>query len=395
MKKTLGCLIVMLIASFASAQTITRCGGPANALYINWPTFHFDNCRSGNNPYEHILSPTNVGGLQVDWTYNAVSSFADYSPVLANGILYSSWYGGLSGGFVAVDARTGSLIWQTSDEGSLPGPTVANGVLYGAFGNGFDALNAETGAPIWNDPEAATGVPAVSDGLVYFIGIKGGPLDVVALNANTGTPVWRTPVSSGEGVVSSPTVVNGVLYVFASNYNNSNQNVYLALNARTGAVIWSSVVGGLSYTTPTVANNFVYFGSDDGKIYALDAPTGALAWSFDNGSMIRSSPAVANGVLYVGTQNGDFIALDAKTGAPLWGFAAGAPVYSSPAVANGVVYFASDTFVFYALDAGSGALLWQYTSSGEEGLTASPVVANGMLYQGSYTGLFAFHLSQQ
>ena len=35
-------LLLMLTASLVSAQNVTRCGGPTNALYVNWPDFHFD-----------------------------------------------------------------------------------------------------------------------------------------------------------------------------------------------------------------------------------------------------------------------------------------------------------------------------------------------------------------
>ena len=53
-------------------------------------------------------------------------------------------------------------------------------------------------------------------------------------------------------------------------------------------------------SSPAVANGVVYVGSDDGNVYALNAATGAKLWSYATGKL-ESSPAVANGVVYVGT----------------------------------------------------------------------------------------------
>ena len=104
--KTLCSVALLLTACFASAQTITRCGF-STTLYINWPTFHFDDCRTGFNPHEYILSPSTVGGLQVAWIFNTYSSAAS-SPALANGILYFPSRADNVGALSAVNANTGS-----------------------------------------------------------------------------------------------------------------------------------------------------------------------------------------------------------------------------------------------------------------------------------------------
>ena len=49
-----------------------------------------------------------------------------------------------------------------------------------------------------------------------------------------------------------------------------------------------------------MANGVVYIGDDGGTSYALNASTGAKLWSYTTGVRIGSSPAVANGTLYVG-----------------------------------------------------------------------------------------------
>ena len=159
-------------------------------------------------------------------------------------------------------------------------------------------------------------------------------------------------------MVSSPAVANGVVYV-----GSDDDNVY-ALNASTGAKLWSYATGGAVYSSPAVANGVVYVGSDDGNVYALNASTGAKLWSYATGDVcaflarsgewgglcrlrrrqrvcaerqhrrqavelchrrryVHSSPAVANGVVYVGSADGNVYALNASTGAKLWSYAAG------------------------------------------------------------------------
>ena len=88
-------------------------------------------------------------------------------------------------------------------------------------------------------------------------------------------------------------------------------------------------------SSPAVANGVVYVGSDDGNVYALNAATGARLWSYTTGAYVESSPAVANGVVYVGSDDGNVYALNAATGAKLWSYSIGGIVWSSPAVAMG------------------------------------------------------------
>jgi eukaryotic-like serine/threonine-protein kinase len=91
-------------------------------------------------------------------------------------------------------------------------------------------------------------------------------------------------------------------------------------------------------SSPAVTNGVVYVGSDDGNVYALNASTGAKLWSYTTGNAIsNSSPAVANGVVYIGSEDNNEYALNASTGAKLWSYYIGA-FSSSPAIVDGVLY---------------------------------------------------------
>jgi len=213
--------------------------------------------------------------------------------------------------------------------------------------------------------------PAVANGVVY-VGSQDD--NVYALNASTGAKLWS--YTTGGQVDSSPAVANGVVYV-----GSFDDKVY-ALNASTGALKWSYTTGNAVYSSPAVANGVVYVGSYDDNVYALNASTGAKLWSYTTGGRVGSSPAVANGVVYVGSYDDKVYALNASTGALLWSYATGGDaVVSSPAVANGVVYVGSTDDRFYALNASTGALLWSYATGSS--VFSSPAVGNGVVYVGS------------
>jgi len=201
---------------------------------------------------------------------------------------------------------------------------------------------------------------------------------------------WQNPLG-GNG--PDPVLANGVVY-----FNNGN--ILYALNAGTGAQLWSYSVGaGVSISSPAVENGVVYFGASDDNIYALNASTGAKLWSYTTGVPLVTSPAIANGVLYVGSNDDergerDFFALNASTGALLWSSeGVGPPTSFSPAaVANGVVYVAAAdaldrSYDLYAANASTGALLWSFQTAsspyGDEGPFGTPAVANGVVYIGS------------
>jgi outer membrane protein assembly factor BamB len=218
--------------------------------------------------------------------------------------------------------------------------------------------------------------PAVVNGVVY-IGSDNGVL--YALNASTGAKLWSYTIPFGGGnnaqavISSSPAVANGVVYFGALDHN-----VY-AVNASTGALLWSYTTGNDVFSSPAVANGVVYIGVNNNLtgdiMYALNASTGALLWSYAGGG---GTPAVANGVVYVGCGDG-LCALNASTGAKLWSFATNGLSEVSdntPAVANGVVYVDPGDQNLYALNASTGAKLWSYTTGGG----AAPAVANGVVY---------------
>ena len=99
-------------------------------------------------------------------------------------------------------------------------------------------------------------------------GTRHDPTEKVLNSANVGTLVKNWSYATGNVIESSPTIVNGVLYI------TSEDGHLYALNSTTGTLLWSN--GGLMYggaaASPAVANGVVYFAQNARGVYALNAP---------------------------------------------------------------------------------------------------------------------------
>ena len=128
---------------------------------------------------------------------------------------------------------------------------------------------------------------------------------------------------------------------------------------------WKFNTGGAVDTSPTVAYETVYIGSNCGRFYALSTRAGELKWTFELKTYyLPTSAIVADGVVYFnsdgGLRGGITHALEAATGQEIWRFdRAGA--YSSPAFDDGIVYIGSNRTIetqsyieSYGLDAKNG-----------------------------------------
>ena len=202
------------------------------------------------------------------------------------------------------------------------------------------------------------------------------------------TLLWNYTTSNG--VWSSPTIDNGVLYVgcedvvYTGTQVSYAGNLY-ALNAANGDKLWnySIPVGGSS---PAVASGVVYVGSFDGNVYAFNATNGVKLWSYPAGDLVSSSPAVADGIVYIGLSDGNLVALNGSTGEEVWKHHTIGGV-ESPIVQDGVVFAVSSVFIpififnsdVYALNATDGKNLWDYSTNNS---AAFPTLVDETLYIG-------------
>jgi outer membrane protein assembly factor BamB len=190
------------------------------------------------------------------------------------------------------------------------------------------------------------------------------------------TERWRTQL---EGISrSGVTVEGGNAYV-----GDQEGNVY-AVSLASGAVVWSSEIGGRVDTPVAVADGNVYVVARDADgprvlIAAFDALTGERAWpaaSTVATSTAGSAPTAGRGSVFVGSADRLARALADADGAERWTslvLSLFSPA-TSPAFDGESVFVADVSGGLYRLDAGDGTRSWSYQFN-EVVFRSSPVVS--------------------
>jgi alcohol dehydrogenase (cytochrome c) len=275
------------------------------------------------------LRATNVGGLRRRWRFRLTepvtfSGVMSSTPLVISGRVYLQT---LHSNVYALDAATGTLLWQRHFERISGGPnglTSAGGRLYGATDVAAFALDRATGRVLWRRAvtvarRPVNGAPLVAGGLV-ILGTTaprpGGKGSVVALSAATGASRWRRStvagnwanprMASGGGVWWTPTAdASGGLYVGVGNplpwggtTAQPNGGAYrgpalytdslLALDLATGRIRWFDQVvphdvRDQDFTLPPVlastrARDLVVGAGKGGQVIAWDRRTHRRVW---------------------------------------------------------------------------------------------------------------------
>jgi outer membrane protein assembly factor BamB len=332
------------------------------ALATAQSTFHGDAARTG---VFASAGPTRAPAVQ--WKFQAAGPIVT-TPAIADGVVYIA---SLSGHLYAVDQQTGAEKWNFKSRMPIASsPAVANGVVYFVSSTGaLAAIDAANGQPRW-----------------VFATERERRFEAVNLHGYP--PTAQTIPDAWDMYLSSPAVVNGVVY-----FGSGDGGIY-AVDAATGLLQWKYSTGDVVHASPAVASGTVYVGSYDSKLYALDAGSGQLRWAFQAGldpaihnqQGFQSSPAVVDGVVYVGCRDAHVYALDASTGRKKWDYPTSKSwVNTTPAVRDGLVYAAtSDSSRFFALDARTGRLKFNFDARAY--VFSSPALGGGFAYFGSHNG---------
>jgi alcohol dehydrogenase (cytochrome c) len=174
-----------------------------------------------------------------------------------------------------------------------------------------------------------------------YTGRRHSPLtQITPANVSQLAPQWLfqtdIPGFPGRGLENSPLVIDGVAYV------TGNNNQAFALDARTGRPIWkytrtlppnfpASVCCGPVNRGFATAGDRLYMGTLDAHLVALDRKTGGVVWDAAVGELkkanaITAAPLVVRNKVIIGVAGGDFSsrgyidAYDAQTGERVWRF---------------------------------------------------------------------------
>ncbi len=319
------------------------------------------------------------------------------TPILVDGRLFFIAPAGagetLGEQVVCLDARTGDVIWQHKFNVFLT-----------------DIVEQRVGwTAVVADPETKYVYAHGTGGQFFCFDFDGNIVWEKSL-----TEIYNR-VSGYGGRLHTPIVDEDkvILSFVSTNWGNHGppSHRYLAMDKRTGEVVWWAKPGGApldtTYCVPavTVINGMrlLIAGAADGHVYGMKVRTGETVWSFKLSKRgINPSIVVEDHRVYVmhseenytTTEMGSVICIDGgKTGditdsGTIWrndGITAG---YASPALANGRLYVLDNAATLHCFDSKTGAKHWEH-ECGRVGKGSPTVTADGVIYVADVNGRFS------
>ena len=309
------------------------------------------------------------------------------------------------------------LLWQLNDIGDgYSGPSVVGTRLYLMSNRGMDnefvqALSAQDGKVIWTtrvgnvgNPDQnpkypkARSTPTVDGNFFYALGSDG---DLACLEAKSGKIRWQKNLRKEFGgqphdwAYSESPLVDGDVVVVTP---GGEQATMVALNKKTGALIWKSAIPGgdpAGYASAIVVQGggrkqYVQFLSKG--LVGVDAKTGEFLWRYKEvvkGPAQVFTPVARDGYVYAGALGigGGLIRLNAQgKGVAMEQvyFERGLPNGFGGAVLIGNYLYGSDTAgqKVVAVEFTTGKTVWKADSLGR----SSFAYADGLLYVHAWAG---------
>jgi len=247
----------------------------------------------------------------------------------------------------------------------FPIPAINGDTLIASDINAVTAVSVKSGSQLWSIPTPGSPMYSIlyNKGIIYAAGVTP-ELTVVAIDVAKKSIKW-TFASDAEEMSSDLVIANNMVYF-------TNLNTLYALNANTGNVVWSKVVGNALGRPSTDGKSVFVAAQQTTNVSSYDCLTGALNWSTGVGSVpIFSCPVVHNNALLTVLSTGT-VALNTQNGSYLWKTApSGYPAF------NGDTVFMQYGSKLHAININSGSEIW--ASSTNYGVSDA-VYAAGNVY---------------
>ncbi|HYP26485.1 MAG TPA: PQQ-binding-like beta-propeller repeat protein [Blastocatellia bacterium] len=300
------------------------------------------------------------------------------------------------------------LLWQVNDIGDgYSTPAVVGTRIYLMSNRGMEnefvqALSTQDGKPVWTTRVGNVGspkdflyakarsTPTVDGDFIYALGSDG---DLACLETRTGKIRWQKSIRKEFGgepgiwAYSESPLVDGDVVVVTP---GGAQATMVALNKKTGAVIWKSAVPGgdpAGYASAIVVQaggrkQYVQFLSKG--IVGVDAKTGEFLWRYKEpvkGMAQMVTPVARDGYVYGGAHGvgGGAVRLKSEGGgvaAEQVYFERGLPNSIGGSVQVGEYLYGTSGAGLVAVEFTTGKIKWQAESIGR----GSIAYADGLLY---------------
>ena len=213
------------------------------------------------------------------------------------------------------------------------------------------------------------------------IGRNGSYQNIIPLNLKV---LWRSFNINGAvhgASKASPAVDDSGIYVggddgwfYAFNHDGSLKWRYYTFYN------WRGI-----HSTAMLSENYVWFGSYNGRFYCLEKETGKIMWSLKLADAIGSSPLIHKGFIYLSVEttflNGYVVKINAKTGKVIWRSPwLGEQIHSSVSLnpKDRLLYVGANNSILFALHMDEGQIFWSYDA--EKPIKGTPVFSNGIVY---------------
>ena len=298
--RSLGISLALVFAGslFGQALSYERLLGSAREPQ-NWLTYGGDYSSHHYSPLTQI-TPRNVKNLNLAWVYqSAVAGSWEATPLVVDGIMYITQR---PNDVVALDAATGRVFWIYHYENAKTitaccgsnnrGVAILGDTLFmGTLDSHLVALDAKSGKLLWNTPiaESKAGYSIPVAPLVFkdrvLVGVAGGEYGIrgfiAAYDARTGKELWRFYTIPGPGEPGHETWLDckpGTEYCDPDAWKHGGGSVWVtgSFDPELNLTYWGVGNVGPDYNATQRPGDNLYGGS----VVALDAETGKLRWHY-------------------------------------------------------------------------------------------------------------------
>ncbi len=248
--------------------------------------------------------------------------------------------------------------------------------------------------------------PVLLNGIIYVGSLDG---NFYALNSETGTEIWR--FESGNQIRTIPVMYNNEIICFESGNTlfaiDFKGNQLWTTQLYDGTVINEHDQWDCFRSSPTLNDTVVYIGSELGKVLGINIKTGEIVFSVQTpqaNATIETTPLIYKNKIFVGDWLGVFSVFDLTTGDLTWQYDTKEDntydwvnaIVSKPLIYNNTIYFGGRNCNLYAFNPDTGEKKWMYHSPEDKWLFGGPVVNDNVLYVGSsyQEKLYAFNPDQ-
>lgn len=299
---------------------------------------------------------------------------------VADGVVF---FGDDGGRVYAMHAADGLLVWRHGHEKRVGRHlTVDDKRVYFTSEHGVTALSRKDGGRLWElkiPHGAGESSPLRTGGSLHVAGYDG---LIRSLSPEDGTLQWDLDIATdappdrpgfpGERarLGEAPARPTGAASDGKSLYQSIfDQSRIVAVDCKTGKLLWSFQTGGWILGVPAVTDRHVFIGSQDKHMYCFDKKTGEVVWKFPTKSRVESGAAVRNGSIFFGSCDGNLYRVSIETGKAEWTFRSKPErgrtraIYSLPLVTDEAVCFAAGDGQVYLVELATGKLKWRFHPS--------------------------------